>query len=1040
MNVSAPFIKRPVATSLIALAMLLCGLLGYLRLPISPLPQVDFPTIQVTTQLPGANPETIASLVTGSLERQFGQVPSLTSMSSQSSFGLSQITLQFNLDRDIDSAAQDVQSAINAAASTLPKNLPYPPVYAKVNPADTPIMTLVLRSKTASLRQLSDYADTLIAPQISQVSGVGRVSVQGGVRPAVRIEADLARLAANRIGMEDLRQAIGAANIAGAKGSLDGQRQAYTLDANDQIFDAKQYESIVVVWRNNAPVMVRDVAHVVEGLENARVGGWYNGEQSVVLDVLRQPGANIINTVEQVRAGLPKLRGSLPAGLSLDVVSDRTDTIRASITEVQFTLVVAAALVVFVVLLFLRNWRATVVAGVSLPLSIIATFAIMWLANFSLDNLSLMALTIGTGFIVDDAIVMIENIVRNIEEGKTPFQAALDGAREIGFTVVSLTVSLVAVFIPLLFMTGVVGRMFREFALTLTIAVVVSAIISLMLTPMLCATLLKRPPPHTPTGWDIASLWLDRLYYRSLDWAMQREKLMLGLTAGTLALTIVLFIFIPKGFLPRQDTGQLNVVMEASPDASFERMKELQAKVSQVFLHDADVTNVVSVLGVGPLNATTNVAHMTVVLRDRATRASAGVVADRLQNAAEHVPGVTLFIQPVQDIQITTRQSRSQYQYTLTSADSNELMMWSNRLVEQLRKTPGLRNIAAETQDGGLRALMRIDRDKMGRLGISAQNVDDALNDAFGQRQISTIYTQSNQYRVILEAALQYQHDAAALEKLYVAPMGGGPQTPLGSFVRIEHAAAPLSIAHQDQFPASTISFDLAKNVSLGQAMKILSRAQREIGMPSSVVGVFTADAAEFDKSIAGAPWLILAAMFAIYVVLGVLYESFAHPFTVLTTLPSAGVGALLALMLFRIDLSVVALIGVVLLMGIVKKNAIMMIDFALEAERDEGLSPRESIVRAAQLRFRPIMMTTLAALLGALPLVMAHGPGSELRIPLGVSIIGGLLLSQALTLYTTPAIYLAVDRLRRRAPMMWQHNSDEAVAPESKESREAKE
>jgi multidrug efflux pump len=1015
MNVSAPFINRPVATSLMAFAVLLFGMLGYSRLSISPLPQVDFPTIQVTTQLPGGNPDTIASLVTASLERQFGQIPSLTSMSSQSSFGLSQITLQFALDRDIDAAAQDVQAAINAAASTLPRDLPYPPVYAKVNPADTPVLTLTLRSKTATLRDLSDLADTLIAPQLSQVSGVGRVSVQGGVRPAVRIEADLGRLAANRIGMEDLRQAVASANNAGAKGSLDGQRQSYTLDANDQILKAKQYETIIVAWRNNSPVMLRDVARVVEGLENARVGGWYNGEQAIVLDVLRQPGANIISTVEGVKETLPKLRAELAAGMTLDIVNDRTDTIRASIHEVEMTLLIAAGLVVAVVLLFLRNWRATIIAGVSLPLSIIATFSVMWAAGFSLDNLSLMALTIGTGFIVDDAIVMIENIVRNIEHGKKPLQAALDGAREIGFTVVSLTVSLIAVFIPLLFMSGIVGRMFREFALTLTIAVVISAVISLTLTPMLCALLLRPAPTRAHTSWEIASLWLDRAYYRSLDWALAREKFMLLLTGATLALTIGLYLYIPKGFLPRQDTGVLSVVLEASPDASFERMKALQAKVSEEFRKDPEVTGVVSVLGVGPLNATTNVGRLTVTLRSREIRdTSAEIIAERLKTAGERVAGATLFIEPVQDIQITTRPSRSQYQYTLTAADAGELLKWSNRLLDRLRGTPGLKNIAAETQDGGLRALIRIDRDKMGRLGISAQDVDNVLNDAFGQRQISTIYTQSNQYRVILEAAPQYLH-GNALEKLYVAPVGGGPQTPLASFVRIDNIAAPLSVAHQDQFPASTISFDLAEGVALGDAVKMVADAQAAIGMPSSIVGVFSADAAEFNKSLASQPWLILAAVIAIYIVLGVLYESFAHPFTVLTTLPSAGVGALLALLILRIDMSIVALIGVVLLMGIVKKNAIMMIDFALEAERLEGLSPRESIVKAAHLRFRPIMMTTLAALFGALPLAIAHGPGSELRIPLGVSIIGGLLLSQALTLYTTPVIYMQVDRLRQR-------------------------
>ncbi len=1041
MNVSAPFIQRPVATSLIAFAMMLCGVLGFLRLPVSPLPQVDFPTIQVTTRLPGANPDTIASLVTASLERQFGQIPSLAGMSSQSSFGLSQITLQFALDRDIDAAAQDVQAAINSAASTLPRNLPYPPVYAKVNPADTPVLTLSLRSPTATLRDLSDVGDTLIAPRLSQVTGVGRVSVEGGVRPAVRIQADFARLAANRISLEELRQAIAGANFSGAKGALDGARQSYTLDVNDQIMAAEQYKTVVVAWRKSAPVMLRDVADVFDGLEDSRVGGWVDGEQAVVLDILRQPGANIINTVEAVKKELPQLRRGLPAGMALDIVSDRTDTIRASIADVEFTLVVAGALVVFVVLLFLRSGRATIIAGVSLPLSIIATFAVMWLAGFSLDNLSLMALTIGTGFIVDDAIVMIENIVRNIELGKSPLRAALDGAREIGFTVISLTVSLIAVFIPLLFMTGIVGRMFREFALTLTIAVVASAVVSLTLTPMLCSKLLRPEPAdhHAFAALEYFWRWLDRIYAKTLAWALARQTFMLGLTVFTLALTIGLYVYMPKGFLPRQDTSQLTVVLEAAPDASFDAMKKLQAEVAKVFSRDPEVTAVTSVLGVGPLNATTNVGRLSVMLRNRELRDTpADQIAERLKLAAEKLAGATVFIEPVQDIQITTRPSRSQYQYTLVSADAGELLDWSDKLFDKLLGEPGLRNVAAETQNGGLRTFLRIDREKMGRLGISAQLVDDTLNDAFGQRQISTIYGQANQYRVILEAAPQYLRDPASIEKLYIAPPGGGPQTPLGAFARVEQASAPLSVAHQDQFPAATISFDLAPGVALGDAVKIIARAEREIGMPNSITGSFSADAAEFQKSLESEPWLILAAVIAIYVVLGVLYESFAHPFTVLTTLPSAGVGALLALMLFGLDMSIVALIGVVLLMGIVKKNAIMMIDFALEAERGEGLAPEQSIVRACHLRFRPIMMTTLAALLGALPLALAHGAGSEMRIPLGVSIIGGLLLSQLLTLYTTPVIYLAVERLRRR--WFGERPRPALEAPEEPTRREAAE
>jgi len=1029
MNISAPFVHRPVATTLLGFAVLLAGVMGFANLSVSPLPQVDFPTIQVTTQLPGANPDTMASLVTASLERQFGQIPSLSTMSSQSTFGFSQITLQFDLDRDIDAAAQDVQSAINAAASTLPRNLPYPPVYAKVNPADTPIVTLVLRSETAPLRVLSDLADTQLAPRLSEVAGVGRVLVEGGVRPAIRIQADLQRLAANNMSMDDLRLAIAAANTAGAKGSIDGTKQSYTLDANDQIFKAADYKSVVVNWVNGRQIMLSDVATVIDGLENARVGGWYRGKPAIVVDVLRQPNANIINTVDGLKKELPNLRRLLARGMTLDIVSDRTDTISASIQDVEFTLVVAVALVVMVVLLFLRSLRATIIAAISLPLSIVATFATMWAAKFSLDNLSLMALTIGTGFVVDDAIVMIENIVRNIERGKTPFQAALDGAREIGFTVVSLTVSLIAVFIPLLFMTGLVGRMFREFALTLTMAVVVSAIVSLTLTPMLCGQILRANARH-----EEKTSWLDRLYAATLDWSMRHRPLMMTLTLVTLAVTVALYVFIPKGFLPRQDTGLLTAVLETSPDISFDAMKKLQGDVENIFARDGAVAAVTSVLGVGPLNATTNVGHYQIVLKNREERReNAEQIADRLKEVANREAGATLYIEPVQDIQITTRASRSQFQYTMTTANAQELREWSAKLLAALRGEPTLRNVASETQDGGLRSLVHIDRETMGRLGVSMQNVDDILNDAFGQRQISTIYTQSNQYRVILEAAPQYQRDPNALNRLYVAAPGGGPQAPLGSLVRIEQVTAPLVVAHQEQFPAATISYDLGRGASLGDAVETISRVEREMGMPRTIVGIFSGDAAEFNKSLASEPYLLVAAIIAIYIVLGVLYESFVHPFTVLTTLPSAGVGALLALIIFRLDMSIVALIGVVLLMGIVKKNAIMMIDFALDIEREEGAGPEESIVRAAKLRFRPIMMTTLAALLGALPLALSHGAGSELRIPLGVSIIGGLLLSQLLTLYTTPVIYLAVDGLRRRSVRRPQPHS--VAAPEDEKA-----
>jgi hydrophobe/amphiphile efflux-1 (HAE1) family protein len=1038
-NISEPFIQRPIATTLLMAGVFLMGALGYTLLPISSLPPVDFPTIQVTAQYPGASPEVMASSVTTPLERQFGQISGLSLMTSVSSFGNASITLQFVLDRDIDAAAQDVQAAMNAANGVLPK-MPSPPVYSKVNPADTPILTLEISSESLPLEKVNDLADTLIAQKLSEVTGVGLVTIEGNQKPAVRVRINPSAIAAQGLSFEEVRSALMQNNVNAPKGSFDGKRQAYAINANDQIYSAAEFREVIIAYKKGSPVRLRDIGDVIDNVENVRMAGWVDSKPAVILDIQRQPGANIIETANRVKELLPKLRSAIPPSVTIAILTDRTATIRASVADVQFTLVLAVVLVVMVIFVFLRKFWATVIPSVALPLTIVGTFGIMKLAGFSLDNLSLMALTISTGFVVDDAIVMIENIVRFIEGGDPPMQAALKGAKQIGFTIISLSFSLIAVFIPLIFMTGIVGRLFREFAITLSAAVVVSAVISLTLTPMMCARLLK---PDDKSKHGRLYLATDRMfqgllgmYDRSLQFVLRHQPATLMVAIVTMVSTVWLYIIVPKGLLPQQDTGLIVGVTDSAQSISFKSMVERQRAIAEIVRQDPDVVSVASFVGAGSVNATVNSGRLYLNLKPRDQRkAGASEIIDRLRAATESVQGISLFMQAAQDVQIDSRVSRTQYQYTLQDADVVELSDWAPKLLNALRNRPELVDVATDQQSGGLQVKVEVDRLKASRLNVLTQAIDDTLYDAFGQRQVSTIFTQLNQYRVVLEVEPQYQLTPEALNKIYVKSTTG-QVVPLGTFAKVSVATAPLTIVHQGQFPAVTLSFNLNPASSLGEAVKAIQAAEKEIGLPETVVATFTGSAAEFRSSLKSEPFLILAAIIVIYIVLGVLYESYVHPITILSSLPSAGVGALLALMVTGQSLSLVALIGIILLIGIVQKNAIMMIDFALDAERTEGLPPAKSIYQACLLRFRPIMMTTMAALLGALPLAVQQGTGSELRRPLGITIVGGLLLSQLITLYTTPVVYLYLDRLgswvRRGRPVV---RMEEAPAPALKES-----